>query len=141
MTKIKTVATDNSVTKFLDKIENTKKREDADALLAMFKQITKMEPVMWGPSIIGYGRYHYKYESGREGDMPLTGFSPRAQNFSLYCMPGFDQVQDLLDKLGKHKTGKSCLYIKKLDDVDNKVLKQLIKRDFDLMVKKYGRSE
>ncbi len=141
MAKMKTVPTDNSVTAFLDKIDNAKKREDADALLAMFKQITKMEPVMWGPSIIGFGSYHYKYESGREGDMPLTGFSPRAQNFSLYCMPGFDQVQDLLDKLGKHKTGKSCLYIKKLDDIDYKVLKQLIKRDFDLMVKKYGRSE
>ena len=96
---------------------------------------------MWGSSIIGFGSYHYQYESGREGDMPMTGFSPRAQSFSLYCMPGFDQVQDLLDKLGKHKTGRSCLYINKLDDVDNKVLKQLIKRDFDLMVKKYGCSE
>lgn len=141
MTTMKTVATDNSVAAFLDKIENPKKREEADFLLDLFKQITKMQPVMWGPSIIGFGQYHYKYESGREGDMPMTGFSPRAQNFSLYCIPGFDELQDLLDKLGKYKTGKSCLYIKKLDDVDLKVLKQLIKRDFDVMVKKYGRSE
>lgn len=141
MAKIKTAPTTVKVTEFLDAIDDDKKRAEAYTLLDMFKQITRMEPVMWGPSIIGFGTYHYKYDSGREGDMLMTGFSPRAQNFSLYCMPGFDQAQGLLEKLGKYKTGKSCLYIKRLDDVDTGVLKKLIKRDFDQMVKKYGRSE
>lgn len=141
MSQNKTIPTEQKVTEFLDAIDNDDKRSQAYTLLDMFKQMTGMPPVMWGPSIIGFGKYHYKYDSGREGDFLMTGFSPRAQNFSLYCMPGFDESRDLLDKLGKYKTGKSCLYIKKLDDVDTGVLKKLIKRDFDLMVEKYGHAE
>jgi hypothetical protein len=95
-------------------------------LLQMMEQVTKEEPKMWGSSIVGFGSYHYKGASGREGDWLLTGFSPRKENLTLYIMGGFDLHQDLLKKLGKHKTSGGCLYIKKLDDVDKKVLKELV---------------
>ena len=101
------------------------------------KQITKEEPIMWGPSIVGFGSYHYKYESGREGDMCITGFSPRKQNLTIYILPGFKRYSELMKKLGKHKTGSSCLYINKLEDVDLKVLKQLITESVKYMKKKY----
>ena len=100
------------------------------------KKITKEEPVMWGPSIIGFGSYHYKYESGREGDMCITGFSPRKQSLTLYIMPGFERYHDLMNKLGKYKTGKSCLYINKIEDVDLKVLKELISESVKFMKNK-----
>ena len=103
----------------------------------MMKQITKENPIMWGPSIVGFGSYHYKYESGREGDMCITGFSPRKQSLTIYIMPGFDGYDKLMKKLGKYKTGKSCLYINKLEDVDLKVLKELISEDVKNMKKKY----
>jgi len=102
------------------------------------KQISSEEPKMWGTSIVGFGNYHYKYESGREGDFMKVGFSPRKTSLTLYIMPGFKRYDDLMEKLGKYKTGKSCLYIKKLEDVDQDVLKELICSSFDHMTKKYG---
>jgi hypothetical protein len=100
------------------------------------KKITKEEPKMWGPSIIGFGSYHYKYASGREGDFFLTGFSPRKQSLTLYIISGFKRYDELMKKLGKHKTVKSCLYINKLEDVNLKVLKQLITESVKYMKKK-----
>jgi len=97
---------------FINSIENEAKKNDSLKLLSMMEKITKTKPKMWGSSIIGFGKYHYKYESGREGDFMKVGFSPRKQNLTLYIMPGFNRNQELLEKLGKHTTGKSCLYIK-----------------------------
>lgn len=94
---------------------------------------------MWGPSIVGFGSYHYKYESGREGDWPKTGFSPRKQNLTLYIMDGFDKYDELMAKLGKHKTGKSCLYVKRLSDIDTGVLTKLVKASVAHFDKKYGK--
>ena len=102
------------------------------------KTITGEEPKMWGSSIIGFGAYHYKYDSGREGDMPKVGFSPRKQSLTLYIMNGFDRYEELMEKLGKHKTGKSCLYVNKLADIDEGVLKELITLSFHYMNEKYG---
>lgn len=124
MAELKTKVTKVSVDTFLQRIRDEKKREDCYQILKIMKKATKAEPKMWGTNIIGFGDYHYVYESGREGDWFLAGFSPRAQNLTLYMMGGFDQ--ELLKKLGKYKTGKSCLYINKLDDVDTKVLSELI---------------
>jgi hypothetical protein len=102
------------------------------------KKITKAEPKMWGSSIVGFGSYHYKYASGREGDWPITGFSPRKQNLTLYIMPGFARYGELMKKLGKHKTGKACLYINSLDDIHLPTLKELVKQSVQYMAKKYG---
>ena len=126
MTELKTKPTNKNVYQFLKKVENPAKREDSFKILELMKDITKEEPVMWGDSIIGFGNYHYKYASGREGDMFLVGFSPRKQNLSVYLMNGFEKYQNLLKNLGKHKTGKACLYINKLKDVDVKILSELI---------------
>jgi len=134
----KTIPNSASVTDFLDKITNPQKRTDAYFLLELMKEITGETPVMWGPGIIGFGSYHYKYDSGREGDMMLTGFSPRKLNFSLYIMAGFDRYGDLLKKLGKHGTGKSCLYIKRISDIDIEVLKELITTSYTYYQKKYN---
>ena len=133
----KTVPTKADVNAFIAAIENDKKRDQSERLLALFKEVTGMTPTMWGESIIGFGQYHYKYASGREGDMLLTGFSPRVQNFSLYVMSGFDQLGDLLAQLGKHKTSKACLYIKALDDIDLNVLKKIIRGSLDDTLKRY----
>ena len=130
MSENKTRPTDQSVIDFLNKVDHKTRREDGFALLEMMEEITEEDAVMWGTSIIGFGSYHYKYESGREGDMPLVGFSPRKQNMTLYIMPGFDDYDDMLSKLGKHKIGKSCLYVNKLADVDSDVLRSLIKRSY-----------
>ena len=138
MSTNKTVPTDQSVAEFLNKIENQQKRNDAFALLELMKSITGEEAVMWGPSIIGFGSYHYKYDSGREGDMLLTGFSQRAQNFSLYVGASSERNRILLKKLGKHTTGKSCLYIKRLTDVDMDVLKEIIEISYHHYKKKYN---
>lgn len=127
MAEAKTQPTKASVKKFLDGIQDETKRQDCLELVKMMKQITKAEPQMWGPSIVGFGSYHYKYASGREGDWFLTGFSPRKRDLTVYIMPGLREYDDLLAKLGKHKTGVSCLYLKRLEDVDKKVLKQLIR--------------
>ena len=137
MAELKTNETKLSVTKFIGKVEDDQKRQDSQAILKLMKQVTKEEPKMWGGSMVGFGRFHYKSDSGREGDWFLTGFSPRKQNLTIYIMPGFDKYDSLMKKLGKHKTGKSCLYISKLEDVDTKVLKELIKQSFQYMKKKY----
>ncbi|MHA2084957.1 MAG: DUF1801 domain-containing protein [Candidatus Thorarchaeota archaeon] len=124
----KTKPTGESVEDFLNAVEHPQKREDGFELLKMMKEITKEKPTMWGPSIVGFGSYHYKHKTGREGDMPITGFSPRKRNLTVYVMLGFEEYSDLLDKLGKHKLGKSCLYINKLADVDATVLQQIISK-------------
>jgi hypothetical protein len=126
MAELKTQVTKASVDKFLQGIRDEKKREDCYRILKIMKRATKAEPKMWGPSVVGFGDYHYVYESGREGDWFITGFSPRVQNLTLYMMGGFDA--EVLKKLGKYKTGKGCLYISKLEDVDTKVLSELITR-------------
>jgi hypothetical protein len=134
----KTRETAASVEEFLNGIENRTRREDGLAMLELMREVTGEQARMWGSSIVGFGSYHYVYESGREGDAMLTGFSPRKQNLAIYVMPGFSAYDSLLDKLGKHKTGKSCLYINKLADVDLKVLRTLLRRSVQVMRKKYG---
>jgi len=124
--ELKTKVNDASVEGFLNSVTDEQKREDCFEILRLMEQVTKEEPKMWGSSIVGFGSYHYKGASGREGDWLLTGFSPRKENLTLYIMGGFDLHQDLLKKLGKHKTSAGCLYIKKLDDVDKEVLKELV---------------
>jgi hypothetical protein len=128
MAELKTKPNDQSVEAFLNSIDDEKKREDSFKILALMKEITKDEPKMWGDSIIGFGSYHYEYASGREGDWFLTGFSPRKQNLTLYLMSGFEEYDNLLKNLGKFKTGKSCLYIKKIEDVDLQTLTELVKQ-------------
>jgi len=127
-----------SVTSFLDSVEDEIQRWDSYTLVRVMKGITGEEPVMWGPSIVGFGSYHFKYDSGREGDMILTGFSPRKQNLSLYIMAGFTEYEALLQKLGKHKTGKSCLYIKRLSEINLDVLTELIKVSYNHYNHKYN---
>jgi len=126
MTELKTKVNDASVTKFLNSIEDETTKKDCLEIMKMMKQVTKEEPRMWGASIVGFGSYHYKGASGREGDWMLTGFSPRKQNLTIYIIAGFDKHAGLLKKLGKHSTSKGCLYIKKLQDVDKKLLKELV---------------
>jgi hypothetical protein len=130
MAELKTKVNTASVEGFLNKIEDDQKREDCFEVVKIMKQVTKEEPKMWGPSIIGFGSYHYKYESGREGDMMQIGFSPRKQNITLYVGLGADTENPLLKKLGKYTTGKGCLYIKRLADVDRTVLQHLITKSF-----------
>jgi hypothetical protein len=124
--EVKTKVNEASVEGFLNSVADEQARKDSFEILKMMKQVTKEEPKMWGASIVGFGSYHYKGASGREGDWMLIGFSPRKQNLTLYLMHGFEVHQDLLKKLGKHKTSMGCLYIKKLEDVDKKVLKELV---------------
>jgi Domain of unknown function (DU1801) len=126
MAELKTKKNDGSVEAFLKGIADESMRQDCEAVLKLMKQVTRAEPEMWGASVVGFGEYHYKYASGREGDWFLTGFSPRKQNLTLYIMAGFARYDELMAKLGKHKTGKSCLYIRKLSDIDLSVLEELI---------------
>ena len=139
----KTRQTDAEVDAFIAKVEPERRRDEADALVAMFQRITGEEPKMWGPSIIGFGSYDYKYESGREGTSLRSGFSPRKAKLSLYlmgayCTPNAQAEQDrLLGLLGKHSVGKSCLYINRLEKVDLSVLEQLIRNNWDLMNQRY----
>ncbi len=128
MAELKTKPTDQSVEAFLNAIPDAQKRADAFALVKLIRQVTRLAPTMWGSSIVGFGRYHYKYASGHEGDSMLVGFSPRKQNLTLYLMLGAADYSGLLKKLGKHKTGKGCLYINKLADVDLPTLKELVKQ-------------
>jgi hypothetical protein len=130
MAEMKTKLNDASIEDFLNKVDDKQKREDCFEIVRMMQQATKEEPKMWGPAIIGFGSYHYKYESGREGDMMQIGFSPRKQNITLYVGLGNNTENPLLKKLGKYTTGKGCLYIKKLADVDKKVLQDLITESF-----------
>ncbi len=122
----KTVPTRESVQAFLSTVQPTMKAEDARTLDRLFRETTGFEPVMWEPSIVGYGRYHYRYKSGREGEFLATGFSPRKAALSIYIMPGYTDFRDILRRLGKHKLGKSCLYVNKLADIDLDVLGELI---------------
>jgi hypothetical protein len=128
MAELKTKKNEAPVEKFINSVPDKQKREDALIILDMLKQASKLEPKMWGPSIIGFGEYHYKYESGREGDMCLIGFSPRKTSHSLYLPGGHNAYAAELKKLGKYKTGKGCLYINKLSDVDSTVLKIIFKK-------------
>ena len=131
MAEAKTKPTKQKPEDFIAAIDNQQRRSDAQALLKIFNEVTGQRPVMWGPSIIGYGIYKYKYASGREGEWPLSGFSPRKQNLTVYIMDGFDDYDELLSQLGPHTTGKSCLYIKRLSDVNVDVLKSLIKKSIE----------
>ncbi|PWB76638.1 MAG: hypothetical protein C3F07_03380 [Anaerolineales bacterium] len=126
MAELKTKVNKASVEKFLKGVKDKQKQEDCFRILEIMKRATKSEPQMWGTSIVGFGGYRYKYASGREGEWFLTGFSPRKQNITLYIMSGFEDYDKLLEDLGKYSTGKSCLYIRKLEDVDPKVLKELV---------------
>ena len=128
MAELKTKLNNRSVDRFLKSIPDKQKRQDCVALVKLMQQVTRAEPKMWGSSIIGFGSYHYTYASGHEGDSCLVGFSPRKQNLTLYIMAGFEQYDELLTKLGKHKTGKACLYINRLDDIHLPTLKKLVQQ-------------
>jgi hypothetical protein len=136
MAELKTQKNNASVIEFLNKIENDQRKKDCFEVLEIMKKITGEQPVMWGSSIVGFGEYHYKGASGREGDWFITGFSPRKQNLTLYLMAGFDRFDGLLAKLGKHKTGSGCLYVNKLTDIDKEVLETLIKESYIFMKNK-----
>lgn len=136
--KNKTVENDDSVNDFLNSVQDESKKADSFKIKAMMEEISGEPAKMWGKSIVGFGTYHYKYESGREGDFMKAGFSPRAQNLTLYIMAGFDRYDELLSKLGKYKTGKSCLYVKRLTDVNEEVLKELVTESYSHMTNKYG---
>lgn len=136
MAELKTKLNNASVDKFLKTVTDEQKRADCFALVEIMKQATKAEPKMWGSSIVGFGSYHYKYASGREADWMLVGFSPRKQNLTVYIMAGFEEYEALLTKLGtKHSTGKSCLYIKRLDDLHLPTLKKMIQKSVKHMLK------
>lgn len=138
MAELKTKENDSSVLDFLNTIPNESRRDDGLALLKLFEKITGEKSKMWGASIVGFGKYHYKSErSSQEGDWPLTGFSPRKQNLTLYIMSGFEGADELLNKLGKHKKSVGCLYINKLSDIDQSVLSKIIKNSFEKMKKDY----
>jgi hypothetical protein len=128
MAEPKTKPTTESVDEFLNSVADEQRRKDCFGVLKIMKAETKTAPAMWGKSIVGFGRYQYKYESGTKGEWFLVGFSPRKQDLTLYIMSGLERYRALLEKLGKHKIGKSCLYIKKLEDIDLPTLRQLIKR-------------
>ena len=131
MSQNKTIANDNDVTAFINAVESKKKRDDSFTIMILMEEVTGEQATMWGSSIVGFGSYHYRYETGREGEMPLVGFSPRKQAIALYIMAGFDTYDDLLSKLGKHKTGKSCLYINKLKDIDISILKEIVRQSIE----------
>lgn len=140
-TQNKTTLNENSVSDFLDGVENEKRREDSKIALKLMEEITGEEAKMWGKSIVGFGTYHYKYASGREGDFMKVGFSPRKTSLTLYIMGGFDRYDELMEKLGKYKIGKSCLYIKKIEDVDLEVLKDLVRESVAYISQKYPEKE
>lgn len=126
MAKNKTAETEVSVDDFIASVPDEKKRADSKRITEIMTEVTGFQPKMWGPSIVGFGSYHYRYESGHEGDAPLVGFSPRKDAISLYLASDFEKKESLLEKLGKHKAAKACIYIKKLDDVDLFVFKEMI---------------
>lgn len=128
MSKIKTKPTKACVTDFINKVENDQKRKDSFKLIQIMKDLSGEEPYMFGSSIVGFGSYHYKYNSGHEGDAPLIGFSPRKAAISLYAFTGLDEHKHLLDKLGKYSMGKACIYIKKLEDIDEQILVKVMKQ-------------
>ena len=134
-TQLKTQKNNASVKSFIDAVPDEQRRKDARAVSAIMEGVTGEKPAMWGTSLVGFGSYHYKYDSGQEGDWPLVGFSPRKDNLTLYIMPGFKEYGELLEKLGKHKKGVSCLYIKSLDDVHVPTLKTLVRQSVKHMKK------
>ncbi|KAA3653201.1 MAG: DUF1801 domain-containing protein [Bacteroidetes bacterium] len=133
----KTQATTASVTDFIETVEHEQKKKDAYVLLELMTSITNEKGVLWGTNLIGFGNYHYKYESGREGDFFKVGFSPRKTAISIYIIPGFERYDELMQQLGKFKTGASCLYVNKLSDIDLTILKQLIEQSFAYMTAKH----
>jgi uncharacterized protein DUF1801 len=140
---MKTKPTTESVKDFLNKITDEERRADCFAIAQMMEEITGEKAKIWGASIVGFGSYHYKYASGREGDWLVTGFSPRKKDLTLYVMMGFERHRDLMEKLGKHSTGKSCLYIKRLSDIHVPTLRKLIRtsiKELDAYVKSQGKS-
>ena len=137
MAKNKTAETNSSVTEFVNKVENEVKRDDSFKLIEIFKSITGFEPKMWGPTIIGFGSYHYKYESGHEGDAPLAGFSPRKDSLVIYFASEYENREVLLSQLGKHKSSKACVYVKKLSDIDLKILEIMIVNSMTHVTKLY----
>ena len=137
MAKNKTTETNRSVTAFVNKVENEVKRNDSFKLIEILKSITGFEPKMWGPTIIGFGNYHYKYESGHEGDAPLAGFSPRKDSLVLYFAAEYENRDLLLSQLGKHKSSKVCVYVKKLSDIDIKILQTMIVNSMNYAKKLY----
>jgi len=141
MAELKTIKNDASVREFLENVENEKRREDSLFLLDFFQKVTGFAPKMWGNAIVGFGEYHYVYASGREGDWPLTGFSPRKQSLTNYIMSSFNRSAELMSQLGKYTTGKSCLYVKKLEDIQLDVLKELIELSIEYMKSKYDTKE
>ena len=136
MAKNKTTATEVNVSEFILKVDNEVKRKDSFQLVEIFKSISGCEPKMWGPTIIGFGNYHYKYESGHEGDCPIAGFSPRKDAIVLYFAE-FENREQLLEKLGKHKSGKACVYVKKLEDINLTVLEELTRASIKYITSKY----
>lgn len=137
MAELKTKENKASVTAFLNEIDDKQKRADAKKIAALMRKVTGSKARMWGTAIVGFGNYHFKYASGREGDYMLTGFSPRKQNLAVYIMSGFKEFDSLMAKLGKHKTGKSCLYINQLEDIDLEILESIISRSVKYMRSKY----
>ena len=137
MAELKTKKTEASVESFLHRVADPKQREDCFTVLEMMKEVTRLKPKMWGTSIVGFGSFHYKYPTGREGEWFITGFSPRKANLSLYIMAGCARYAELLQKLGKHKTGVACLYVKNLADIDLATLKELVKESFEHCSKSY----
>ena len=137
MAENKTKPTAESVADFIATVDHPVRRADAEPLDAMFRRVTGWAPKMWGPSLIGYGKYDYTYDSGRTGEMLATGFSPRKANLVLYIMPGYAEYAPMLDRLGKHKLGKSCLYINKLADVDMDVVEEIVRAGLDDLAKRW----
>lgn len=137
-TAVKTKVNDASVTDFLDKVSNETRRTDCYAVMRVMQKVTGKKPKMWGGSIVGFDEYHYKYESGHEGDICMIGFSPRAQALTLYVLHDIPERAALLSKLGRHKTGKGCLYINKLADVDLEVLEKLIRTSYQWIKTKHS---
>jgi hypothetical protein len=137
MAENKTKPTKRSVMAFINGIDDKQKRADVKTVAVLMRKATGARATMWGPGIVGYGQYHYQYASGREGDFMLTGFSPRKQALTVYIIPGFKPFDSMMKKLGKYKTGKSCLYIKRLSDVDESVLERLISASVKHMRKNY----
>ena len=138
MAKNKTTETDKSVSAFIKKLPDQQRQKDANGIIEIMKEQSGFEPKMWGPAIIGFGSYHYKYESGREGDAPLAGFSPRKTEFAIYLTSVFENRDELLKKFGKHKTAKACIYIKKLEDIDTRVLKKMIANSIRFLKTRYS---
>lgn len=137
MAQNKTVETTSSVDDFINAVQDESKRKDCFSIIELIKKLTMLDPKMWGPSIVGFGSYHYKYDSGREGDSPLICFSPRASSIALYLSAGLENRVELLEKFGKHKTDKGCIHIKKLSDIDMDILQKMIENHIQFIKKTY----